>query len=77
MNVLRLQGVETNSDTGQKEAVAIIPNNALVFLRDVVDAFDQKMLQGFIGDPDDPAMVELAGWLKSDIHEIWTALNPS
>jgi len=77
MNVLRLQGVETNSDTGQKEAIAIIPNNALVFLRDVVDAFDQKMLQGLIGDPDDPAKVELAGWLKNDIHEIWTALNPS
>jgi len=70
---LKLNSTEVNPDTGAMEANITITNDAIIFLQEVVDSF----LQGKLGDIDDPSKQEKANQIKSDIHNIWTVLNPS
>jgi hypothetical protein len=50
-----------------------ISNDAVLFLKECVDAF----LDGKYGDTDDTRQKKLAQELKENLHLIWRELNPS
>ena len=73
MPKMKVRNVQRNDEIGQMEAVMIVTNDAILFLRQAVDAF----IQSNLGDPDDPKFNAIKVEVKQDLHEAWKLLNPS
>jgi hypothetical protein len=61
------------NDTGQKEGLFVITNNAIILLDEIVN----KYIQDGLGDVDDPKVTKLKTELKSDLHTAVVTMNPS
>jgi hypothetical protein len=58
---------------GRTEVLVSLSNQEIIFLREVVQMYEDKRL----GDIDDPAINKIKKEMGQELHQIWRTMNPS